>query len=352
MGGIVGIFKSESRSPPCRPDSQSVSVACEEQDDNEVLFRVLLSDTEARAAILAYLQLEHSDENLHFYEAVGAIAQLAQQGDSEDAVAGFTLAFNDLVRTYILPGSSKEINLPEKLSRHIISMYEGNYGRAGRTFGTDVNTKHQFIVRELFKAQKEVIGILAGIFPRFEKHPIYHGFLSPAKKAPERGNLTKMSSLKVIRGPLCRILLVEQVEMTRHVLQRILSGMGCEVKTAENTPDVFGSLRTESFDLVLIDFDLIDDAACTIVENLKAEDDGYLSRSKFVLMCANPIRMQLGKESFIALGYQDFIPKPFSIEDINRIRKSPGILQSTGSFKLGILKSPRMSSRTLNAAEV
>ena len=292
------------------------------------------------------------DENLHFYEAVGAITQLVQQGDSEDAAAAFTLALNDLVYTYILPGSPREINLPAKLSRHIIDMYGGNYGRAGRTFGTDVSTKHQFIVRVLYKAQREVIGILAGIFPRFEKHPIYHGFLSQSKKAPERGNLSKMTSLKVVKGPACRILLVERVEMTRRVLRRILCGMGYEVMVAEAIPDVFVSLRTESFDLVLIDSDLDGNAACTIVETIKAEDEGYLRRSKFILMYANVVRMQLEKESLIALGYQDFIPKPFSVEDINRIRRSPGILQNNGSLKLVILKSPRISSRTLNAAEV
>ena len=128
--------------------------------------------------------------------------------------------------------------------------------------------------------------------------------------------------------------------------------MGYEVMVAEAIPDVFVSLRTESFDLVLIDSDLDGNAACTIVETIKAEDEGYLRRSKFILMYANVVRMQLEKESLIALGYQDFIPKPFSVEDINRIRRSPGILQNNGSLKLVILKSPRISSRTLNAAEV
>ena len=61
MGGIVSLIQSDGPSPPCRPESQSMSVACEEQDDNEVLFRVLLSDPEARAALLTYLKLEHSD---------------------------------------------------------------------------------------------------------------------------------------------------------------------------------------------------------------------------------------------------------------------------------------------------
>ena len=353
MGAIVAVASPVHCPSPHRSDGLSMSyVGCREQDDNDIIFRILLSDADARSAILAYLKHEHSEENLHFYEAVSGLTQLAKQADSEDSELGFLRAFNQIVESYIRSGAPKEINLPQRLSRGIVKMYEGDFGKAGRAMGADVNTKRWIIVKELSKAQKEVIGIVAGILPRFEKHDIYRDFLSLSQKSVERNSLPKMGSFKSFRTSSCRMLLIEKVEMARYVLQRILTGQGIEVKISGNVSEALIMIRAEQFDLVVVDLELTDSAACSIMEVLKAEDEGYLQRSKFVLMSAYPLRMQLEKDSFIALGYRDFLSKPFSNEDISRIRRGPTALQTLGSTKQGVRQSSKLSTRTLNGAEV
>lgn len=104
------------------------------------------------------------------------------------------------------------------------------------------------------------------------------------------------------------VLVVDDVENNRDVLSRRLKRQGYAVATAENGREALEKLRTETFDLVLLDIMMPEIDGYKVLQRLKADEAlrhipvimiSALSELDSVVRC-------------IGMGAEDYLPKPFN----------------------------------------
>lgn len=122
--------------------------------------------------------------------------------------------------------------------------------------------------------------------------------------------------------PGARILLVEDDEMLRSLVARNLQVRGHEVRLADGAQSALAFLKTEPFDLVMLDINLPDQTGWEILRTVQREDllhpllldDGRLRLPVAVL---SAVRVSVRRlEEFHPLAY---LPKPFPMEAILRL---------------------------------
>ena len=118
--------------------------------------------------------------------------------------------------------------------------------------------------------------------------------------------------------PKLRVLLVEDNAVNRKLACAVLAKNGCEVTTAENGAEAVERIRAaaEPFDLVLMDCQMpvMDGFAATAaIRNLQ----GDARRVPIVAMTA--LALSGDRERCYAAGMDDYLAKPFEIDDIARM---------------------------------
>ncbi len=120
---------------------------------------------------------------------------------------------------------------------------------------------------------------------------------------------------------MTRILLVEDDPMISEIYQRKFSAAGFDVRIAASGKAVLDILRTESFDLVLLDIVLPEMNGMEILETLRDPKNGYDLGMKIVMF--SNLSEKDDRDRAVALGASGFISKTeFSpselIEEISR----------------------------------
>jgi len=114
----------------------------------------------------------------------------------------------------------------------------------------------------------------------------------------------------------CRILIVDDVEVNLLVAESLLEGWGCHITTAENGIQAVDLVRTQTFDLVLMDIMMpeMDGVEATgHIRNL----GGPAADLAVVAVTANAM---LGdREKYLAAGLDDYISKPLLEKDLERV---------------------------------
>ena len=109
-----------------------------------------------------------------------------------------------------------------------------------------------------------------------------------------------------------RLLIVEDNRMNQLVLGRILTKWNCEYAISENGLEALEKLKTEKFDLVLMDLQMpiMDGLECTRL----IRSDLKLTDLPIIALTADAFP-EVQAETFAA-GMNDFVSKPFKQEEL------------------------------------
>ncbi len=107
-----------------------------------------------------------------------------------------------------------------------------------------------------------------------------------------------------------RVLVVDDEESIRNVLQRILENSGYEVTTAVNGQDAFSKIMLGQVGIVLLDIMMPKMSGIDLLKKLGSDVNKYC-----ILMITAVTDMQTAIDS-LKLGALDYITKPFDPEDI------------------------------------
>ncbi|MFN2384675.1 MAG: PleD family two-component system response regulator, partial [Thermoanaerobaculia bacterium] len=105
-----------------------------------------------------------------------------------------------------------------------------------------------------------------------------------------------------------RLLVVDDNEMNRDLLSRRLRQEGHAVETAVNGREALERIRSETFDLVLLDVMMPEMDGYQVLENLRAEQ--WLPRLPVIMISA--VSELDSVVRCIELGATDYLPKPFN----------------------------------------
>ncbi|MFH1678462.1 MAG: response regulator [Candidatus Omnitrophota bacterium] len=112
-----------------------------------------------------------------------------------------------------------------------------------------------------------------------------------------------------------RILIADDEEVIREVLDRILSRQGYEVETVCDGIAALNRIRNADFDMVITDLKMPNMDGMELIRNIKE-----LNKDLLIIVITGYASVQTAKEA-IKLGCYDYITKPFEVEDISIIVK-------------------------------
>jgi len=104
------------------------------------------------------------------------------------------------------------------------------------------------------------------------------------------------------------LLVVDDDEMNRDMLSRRLERQGFRVATAENGRQAMAAVRSQPFDLVLLDIMMPEMDGYTVLQRLKADE--YLCHIPVIMISALDELDSVVR--CIEMGAEDYLPKPFN----------------------------------------
>ncbi len=120
------------------------------------------------------------------------------------------------------------------------------------------------------------------------------------------------SRLRLRPGSRCRVLVVEDDPDSRELLVALLLQMGCQVRAAEHGAQALERLREEPVELILTDMRMPVMDGVALRQHLAAH--AHWSHIPMVAVTASSLLHE--REAFIAMGFADFIAKPFDFSQI------------------------------------
>ena len=167
---------------------------------------------------------------------------------------------------------------------------------------------------------------------------ITHELLSPNQTATYRNTFQHL-----------KVLLVEDNDINRLYASSILKSWNCRIEMAENGYVAIEKMKSESFDIVLMDVQM------PVMDGFEAtkairQGDARKSQVPIIALTANATRADI--ERCLAAGMNDCIPKPFTPDDLFRLLLkyyNPGLTKEQNAFErvdLSYLKSVSGSNDT------
>ncbi len=114
-----------------------------------------------------------------------------------------------------------------------------------------------------------------------------------------------------------KLLLVEDNDINRLYAANVLKKWNCELDTAENGFIALEKLRKKDYDVILMDVQMPVMDGYEATRTIRGEFPKPKSKTPIIALTANAIKGD--NEKCIALGMNDYIPKPFVPEDLFRI---------------------------------
>ena len=137
-------------------------------------------------------------------------------------------------------------------------------------------------------------------------------FRLPLRTADDEG-LSDWEPLEDLAELKPHILLVEDSPANRAVASAILERAGCEITAVDNGLEAIASVERTRFDLVLMDVSMPEMDGLEATRRIR--DQGFHSpRLPIIAMTANAFSGD--RDRCIAAGMNDYVPKPFSREQL------------------------------------
>ena len=113
-----------------------------------------------------------------------------------------------------------------------------------------------------------------------------------------------------------KILVAEDNQINQTVIESILLKMGFEITLAENGLEAIGLLRDEKYDLIFMDIQMPDMDGISATKRI-IDIFGDDERPVIIAMTANA--MSGVREEYLKAGLDDYISKPFKLEDLEQM---------------------------------
>lgn len=180
--------------------------------------------------------------------------------------------------------------------------------------------------------------------------------LPPANESLKASQKRKFQLFHLPEGVNIKALVVDDNEQNREVLSEILKSAGIEVANAVNGKDAVDQVRNQVPDIVFMDLRMPVMDGFQALDAMKKDFSLHKSKTKLVAISASAFEYQ--RESTLMKGFDDFIPKPFHVEDIfNCMNKLLGLeflheemklpSEKTGSERILELPKIRLSKDLL-----
>jgi CheY-like chemotaxis protein len=114
------------------------------------------------------------------------------------------------------------------------------------------------------------------------------------------------------------VLLAEDDKVSIHVAARMLEKSGCRVETVEDGAQAISKLKDRRFDLVLMDVQMpvMDGLEATrAIRSGRAGQDA----KDIPIIAMTAYAMSGDREKFVDSGMDDYIAKPVSVDELNRV---------------------------------
>lgn len=260
------------------------------------------------------MENEHAEENLLFIEEIENL-KLTETVHYKDAPQDidFYEKFANIMRKYIVPGSEHEVNLPQPLVKHLMNMTNQEF----------LHIDRNKITMEIEKAEKQVLEILMGIFPRFQNSLQFQLYLQPnTSKRSFRAAYDSVSRRISSVTSASTILLCEEHTITRLVISRMLSRHGYIVDMATNGVEALEKLNEQVFKIVLVSYELSRVDVHELIRIHKMYPQAINVKSKFICMVFTANRYL--KKALLRAGYSATLLKPFSMDDFEQTLLTSG----------------------------
>ena len=113
-----------------------------------------------------------------------------------------------------------------------------------------------------------------------------------------------------------KVLVAEDNQINQTVVEGIMAKMGFPIKIAQNGLEVLENLEAEPFDLIFMDIQMPQMDGITSTKRI-IEKYGKEEKPVIIAMTANA--MAGVREEYLAAGMDDYISKPFQLEDLERM---------------------------------
>ena len=115
-------------------------------------------------------------------------------------------------------------------------------------------------------------------------------------------------------GPDQKILLAEDNAINIKYMKTLLEKMGHQVTVAENGRLALDALKTNSFDLVLMDIQMPEMTGDTALQIIREQKSGHKKHLKVIALTAYAFKDD--KEKYIQMGFDGYLAKPIDIKAI------------------------------------
>ena len=142
--------------------------------------------------------------------------------------------------------------------------------------------------------------------------------LAPAKESvavAAPADSRKVLNLK--QGHSVKALVVDDVEQNREVLSQLLTGIGCNVETADGGEAALEMVRKNTPDIVFMDIRMPGMDGTEALRQIRQkliEKEPALAKLKFVAISASVLRHE--QDLYKRAGFDEFIIKPFRFEEV------------------------------------
>ena len=216
--------------------------------------------------------------------------------------------------------SDTGIGLSEKQQRDLFKPFTQADSSTTRRFGgTGLGLS---IAKQLVELMDGSIWVAskAGIGSVFQLRVVFPLPTADELLEHEKSNAPRRIEEKVGNLPLsslCRVLLAEDNPVNQTVAKRILEKRGYAVTIAQNGAEVLTLTQKESFDIILMDchMPILDGFEAT--QKLREHEKIRGSHLPIIALTANALKGD--RETCLASGMDDFLPKPFKAEELIRI---------------------------------
>ena len=116
-----------------------------------------------------------------------------------------------------------------------------------------------------------------------------------------------------------KVLVAEDDEINRYLLEVILQDLHCEVVSVDNGLNALSRLKEDSFDLALMDISMPEMDGLTATRQLRSEADNGNKDIPVIAVTAHAL--DESRETFIAAGFSDVVTKPYSVPVLQGVIK-------------------------------
>lgn len=131
-----------------------------------------------------------------------------------------------------------------------------------------------------------------------------------------------------IRFGKLKVLLAEDNEVNQLLAKGILQYWGAESKVAVTGVEVLAMVKSEDFDLVLMDIQMPDKSGIEAANDIRSLEDSSKKNVPIIALTANALKGE--EKKYIAAGMDDFLTKPFKEAELYEVIER--VLRKEGAF--------------------